>query len=79
MGAGSVGTELATAYRQLGSEVMLLTGIDRILPRFESEASRRVLVSPEEMGFKVFPRTQVKKAKRERGKAIASPSNCVYI
>jgi pyruvate/2-oxoglutarate dehydrogenase complex dihydrolipoamide dehydrogenase (E3) component len=42
VGAGPVGTELATAYRQLGSKVILVTRNSRILPKFEPEASKRI-------------------------------------
>ena len=42
LGAGVVGTELATAYRQLGSKVTLLSRASRILPKVALEASKRV-------------------------------------
>lgn len=38
-GAGPIGCELAQAFRRLGSDVTLLEGADRMLPRDEQEAS----------------------------------------
>lgn len=65
VGAGPVGAELATAYAQLGSEVTLVAGSERVLGRFEPEASRRVSQGMEAVGIKVVLGTQVKSVKRE--------------
>jgi pyruvate/2-oxoglutarate dehydrogenase complex dihydrolipoamide dehydrogenase (E3) component len=40
VGAGPVGSEMAQAFRRLGSEVTLIASRDRLLPRDEPEASR---------------------------------------
>jgi pyruvate/2-oxoglutarate dehydrogenase complex dihydrolipoamide dehydrogenase (E3) component len=39
VGAGSIGCELGQAFQRLGSEVTLIDGAERILPREDSEAS----------------------------------------
>ena len=74
VGAGPVGTELATAYRQLGSEVTLVAGSSRVLSKFEPEASARVLKSLEQMGVTVILAVQVESVKREEGMVVASLS-----
>jgi pyruvate/2-oxoglutarate dehydrogenase complex dihydrolipoamide dehydrogenase (E3) component len=75
VGAGPVGTELATAYRQLGSEVTLVAGSSRVLFKFEPEASARVLKSLEQMGVTVIVATQVESVRREDGMVVASLSH----
>lgn len=79
VGAGPVGTELATAYRQLGSKVTLVAGNTRILPKFEPEASKRILASLEKSGVEVVLGTQVTGVKREGENVIASLSTGIDI
>jgi dihydrolipoamide dehydrogenase len=43
IGAGAVGVEFATFYRQMGAQVTLLEGLDRLVP-LEDEAVSRVLL-----------------------------------
>jgi pyruvate/2-oxoglutarate dehydrogenase complex dihydrolipoamide dehydrogenase (E3) component len=74
VGGGPVGTELATAYKQLGSEVTLVTGTPRILPKFEPEASKRVLASLEKSGVKVILAAHVTNVKRDGATVTASLS-----
>jgi len=42
VGAGASGTEIASAYARLGSEVMLLEALDRVLPSEDADISRIV-------------------------------------
>jgi pyruvate/2-oxoglutarate dehydrogenase complex dihydrolipoamide dehydrogenase (E3) component len=42
VGAGPVGSELATAFVGLGGNVTLITGGGKVLGRFEPEAGKRV-------------------------------------
>ncbi|KAI1612034.1 mercuric reductase/transcriptional regulator, fusion [Exophiala viscosa] len=42
IGAGVVGSEMATAFATYGSKVSVITPTSEILPRYEPEASRRV-------------------------------------
>jgi pyruvate/2-oxoglutarate dehydrogenase complex dihydrolipoamide dehydrogenase (E3) component len=74
LGGGPVGTELATAYKQLGSEVTLVTGTPRILPKFEPEASKRVLASLEKSGVKVILAAHVTNVNRDGATVTASLS-----
>lgn len=43
IGAGAVGVEFATFYRQMGSEVTLLEALDRLVPLEDEEVSRALL------------------------------------
>src|SRR3712207_4887336 len=47
VGAGASGTEIASAYARLGSEVLLLEALDRVLPAEDAEVSKIA-----ERGFK---------------------------
>jgi dihydrolipoamide dehydrogenase len=47
VGAGASGTEIASAYARLGSEVMLFEGLDRVLPTEDADISKLA-----ERGFK---------------------------
>jgi dihydrolipoamide dehydrogenase len=47
VGAGASGTEIASAYARLGSEVILLEALDRVLPSEDAEVSKIA-----ERGFK---------------------------
>jgi dihydrolipoamide dehydrogenase len=47
VGAGASGTEIASAYARLGSEVVLLEALDRVLPSEDAEVSKVA-----ERGFK---------------------------
>jgi dihydrolipoyl dehydrogenase len=42
VGAGASGTEIASAYARLGSEVLLLEAVDRLLPGEDADISRLV-------------------------------------
>lgn len=64
IGAGPVGAELATAYHELGSKVTILMSGDRILPKFEPEASRRVTESLVRMGVDVIVSAHIKAVQR---------------
>jgi pyruvate/2-oxoglutarate dehydrogenase complex dihydrolipoamide dehydrogenase (E3) component len=53
LGGGPVGTELAQAWRSLGSEVALVEGADRLLPNEEPFASEQVTDALREAGVDV--------------------------
>ena len=53
LGGGVVGTELAQAWRTLGSEVVLIEGERRLLPREEEFACAQVTEALEELGVDI--------------------------
>ena len=58
-GAGPVGTELAQAFRRLGSSVTLIASGDRILPRDDPAASRVLEDVFRSEGIQVVPKARV--------------------
>lgn len=69
LGAGAVGTEMATAYRELGGEVTLIaTG--RVLSKAVEEASRRVEEGLKKSRINVRISPYTKSVKREGGQVI---------
>lgn len=54
LGAGSIGCELGQAFARLGSDVTLVDGADRILPREDPEAASAVARSLEHDGVEVL-------------------------
>ena len=69
LGAGAVGTELATLYNQLGSKVTLIS--NRVLPKMVPEAGKMVQESLAKAGVDVRLGLQVTKVGRT-GKIIAA-------
>ena len=53
VGGGVIGCELATAWAELGSRVVLVEMLDRLLAPFDAEASKAVAESLEERGVGV--------------------------
>jgi dihydrolipoamide dehydrogenase len=51
IGAGAIGVEFATFYRQLGSSVVLLEALDRLVPLEDEEVSRVLLQSFKRAGI----------------------------
>jgi pyruvate/2-oxoglutarate dehydrogenase complex dihydrolipoamide dehydrogenase (E3) component len=64
LGSGPVGTELTTAFRQLGSKVTLISSSARLLSKFDLEAGNRVLESLAKMGVDVKVSRKVTSIKR---------------
>ncbi|KAG6359984.1 hypothetical protein INS49_011039 [Diaporthe citri] len=59
LGAGAVGTEMATAYASLGAQVSLVTRGAELLPRIDQEAGRLVREGLESQGVRVYVSTTV--------------------
>ncbi|HEV2752915.1 MAG TPA: dihydrolipoyl dehydrogenase [Solirubrobacteraceae bacterium] len=59
VGAGASGTEIASAYARLGSEVLLFEGLDRILPTEDADISRAAARLFKVQGIDVYPSTFV--------------------
>ena len=65
LGGGPVGSELALAWRLLGSEVVLIEGEDRLLPREEPFAGGEVAESLDELGVDVRTGARVSAVRRD--------------
>jgi len=59
LGAGASGTEIASAYARLGSEVMLFEALDRVLPTEDADISKVAARSFTKQGIKVHTGTLV--------------------
>jgi dihydrolipoamide dehydrogenase len=60
VGAGASGTEIASAYARLGSEVLLLEALDRVLPTEDADISKLAERGFKKQGIKVHTDTLVK-------------------
>jgi pyruvate/2-oxoglutarate dehydrogenase complex dihydrolipoamide dehydrogenase (E3) component len=67
LGGGYVGSEMATAWQQLGSSVTLLQRGGRLLPALEPAAGEAVEASLRAMGVDVRLNSEVRSARREDG------------
>lgn len=63
IGAGYIGMELGSVWRRLGSEVIVLEALDRVLPGMDQELSRLAKRAFEKQGFEFRLQTFVKSAK----------------
>jgi dihydrolipoyl dehydrogenase len=63
IGAGAVGVEFATFYNQLGAQVTLLEGLDRLVPLEDEDVSKVLLQAFKKAGIDARPGAQVKGAK----------------
>ncbi|MDE3070977.1 MAG: dihydrolipoyl dehydrogenase, partial [Acidobacteriota bacterium] len=59
LGAGASGAEIASGFARLGSEVLLLEALDRLLPSEDADVSRLVERGFRQQGVKVFTSTLV--------------------
>jgi dihydrolipoamide dehydrogenase len=53
VGAGYIGLELGIAYRKLGSSVVVVEALDRILPTYDDELTRPVKNALRRLGIEV--------------------------
>ena len=55
IGAGVIGLELGSVWRRLGSEVLVVEFLDRILPGTDAEVARNLqrILMKQGMGFKL--------------------------
>ena len=71
IGSGAIGSEFASFYRNMGSEVTLIEAMDRILPVEDVEVSAFVHKAFEKQGMKVMVRAKLQGVRKE-GDAIAA-------
>lgn len=65
LGAGAVGSEMATFYSRIGSRVTLISSTAEILPKVEPHAAQIVRRSLEASGVSIKLATQVSKIKKQ--------------
>ncbi len=70
VGCGPIGVEMAQAFARLGSQVTVLQGPDRILPREEPEMSEIISEVLTRAGVKVLTGTRLQQVRKEGDKKI---------
>lgn len=71
VGGGPVGVEMAQAFARLGSQVTLLQGRERLLPREEPEVSAAIAQALRKDGVRVELGTRLEAVSQRGGKKIA--------
>jgi dihydrolipoamide dehydrogenase len=66
IGAGAVGVEFATFYRQMGAKVTLIEALDRLVPLEDEEVSKELLKQFQKAGIECRIGVKVKAAKPAR-------------
>ena len=66
IGAGVIGLELGSVWRRLGSEVLVVEYLDRILPGMDNEVGAPVPAHPRKAGFSVQTLVQGHEGRGER-------------
>ena len=69
VGAGASGTEIASGFARLGSEVLLLEALDRVLPSEDADISRLVERGLKRQGIGVHTGTPIAEVERRRARA----------
>ncbi|KJH70035.1 dihydrolipoyl dehydrogenase family protein [Aliterella atlantica] len=70
IGGGPIGCELGQAFSRLGSQVTIVAGSDRILPKEDSEAAQVVAQQFTSEGIQVLTKTQVERVEVIGGKKV---------
>ena len=71
IGAGAIGVEFASFYRDMGAEVTLVEALDRVLPVEDAEISEFVRKAFEKQGMNIHAATTVKGLER-RGESLVA-------
>src|SRR5262249_44495182 len=72
IGAGASGTEIASAYGRLGTQVMLFEALDRVLPTEDADISKVANRSFAKQNIKVHTGTLVKDVASQNGSVTFS-------
>jgi len=67
VGAGASGAEIASGFARLGSEVLLLEALDRVLPSEDADISRLVERGLKRQGIQIHTGTPVQDVKASKG------------
>lgn len=65
IGGGVIGVELATFYQELGSEVTIIEGLDRLLPAADKELGQNLAMGFKKKGVKIFVNSMVEKVEQD--------------
>ena len=65
IGGGVIGVEFATFYSDLGCQVTLIEGLDRLLPNMDRDISQNLTQILKKRGVKVFTKALVSRVTRE--------------
>lgn len=60
IGGGYIGLEIGTAFAKLGAKVTIVEAAERILPQYEAELTRPVMMRLEQLGIEVLTATSAK-------------------
>jgi dihydrolipoamide dehydrogenase len=72
VGGGPIGVELGQAFRRLGTDVTIIEGLDRILPKEDSEVSTTLIELLRSEGINVVTNTLFINAERDRNKKVVT-------
>lgn len=72
VGSGAIGSEFASFYRNMGSEVTLVEMAENILPVEDEEISKLARKSFEKQGIKVLTSASLKSLKKGKGEVLAN-------
>jgi dihydrolipoamide dehydrogenase len=70
VGAGVIGVEIASIYKRLGSEIIIVEMLDRICPAMDTEISKTLLQILKKQGLEFQLGTQVSKAEIANNKVL---------
>ena len=75
IGGGVIGIEFATFYADLGCEVTVIEGMDRLLPNMDKELGQNLALILKKQGVKVFTNAMVQSVERS-GEDLAVNFTC---
>lgn len=72
IGGGVIGVEFATFYADLGCQVTIIEGLDRLLPTLDRELGQNLAMNMKKQGVQVFPNSMVQRVEQapEGGLAV---------
>ena len=65
IGGGVIGVELATFYQELGSEVTVIEGLDRLLPAADKELGQNLAMDFKKQGVKICVNSMVESVEQD--------------
>ena len=67
IGGGVIGVELATFYAELGTKVIIVEGLDRLLPNMDKELGQNLAMNLKKLGVEINTSAMVKSVSGEPG------------